>query len=178
LPHIPELVAPGIRWANEHGFPVSTFNPRDFTDQDKVNAERGIINQQIESETCIDAISGGFVADSAQLQQLMYLLYFCVERTTLEDAQSLYEIGMRHMLKYDVVFYIPQMLPIEDNGYRITNPLMLMAQDAILRRLMGEARRFGANIVSIGTADLQERLDYVERIVKTVGRRKTVPAFA
>jgi nicotinamide riboside kinase len=111
-----------------------------------------------------------FVADSALLEVLMYVLYFCLKHMPLEEAMAMYEYVMEYSRKYDIIFFLPGgAIPIVDNGFRNTHPLMNMAYDAILRRLIGNARKRGVNIKTVAATELNHRVSFVLDEVKRLG---------
>jgi hypothetical protein len=187
LPLVVEQVNDAREWCSNNGRSIVEWPPAKFTVQDKVNFEYGMIACQQENERTTFNQHDGFVADSAQLVQLMYWMYYVAPHVSEEETHKVYTDCLDYtMWHYDHIFYLPRLIPVVNDGFRMTNEYELKTLDFIMQGILSDLRAKVANakrfawdngtedvdryvkIHQLSTADRWKRVQYIMENVNKV----------
>jgi hypothetical protein len=145
---------------------ISTRNPNEFTPHDKVLFEMTHQRIQIERELSTKE----FVTDKPLTVSLMMWLFMCSPYVAPDVLSYQYNKVKAHIEKtYDLLFYLSLgRIPV-DRGHplhRISNPLLLMSMDGVLRAVHSDLHTPAIYCVDRNTSGNEEIAQSICQIIE------------
>lgn len=146
----------GFAYGDSLGWEWSTRFMPDFNRRDVAMFERGFLNCVYE----FDARHTTYITDAAPTNTLMYMVSLMPE-FEVGEFEERFDKQASYGATFDLIWYLPYgLLPVVDDGRRITNQRLLLMQDFVLRGINDKYQDL-FNINELYETNLEKRINYV-----------------
>lgn len=140
-------------------------SPSEIKDEETMKSFQKAI---LYSQSTEELYSDNFISDRAYVDFTSYARLFISDKEWLKDYDNLCR-EIQKAAKYDIVFYIPPVIPEVDDGVRYLGDIRIKADLEMLETL----KRWNVSYVAVSPLSVSDRVEFcLEKILKVSSSRQ------